>query len=79
MKKTYIKTNIELINKNAVYINLNEVGKLFSPPISYTTLWKWQKEGVIKLIPRVFGNKKFYHIDEVIQELERHKETSNHK
>ena len=73
MKKTYIKTDIELINPDAIYISLKEVGKLFSPPVSYTTLWKWQKKGILKLVPRVYGNKKFYNFEEVIQELERHK------
>lgn len=73
MKKTYINTEIELINPDATYISLNEIRKLFNPPLSYTTLWKWQKKGFLKLTPRVISNKRYYHMDEVIQEIERHK------
>ncbi|WP_024773008.1 helix-turn-helix transcriptional regulator [Aquimarina macrocephali] len=71
--KTYIRTEIELINPDAEFLSLKEVGKLFSPPISYTTLWKWQKQGKLQLSPYVLGNKKFYKASEVLQELEKHK------
>ncbi|GGX19264.1 hypothetical protein [Aquimarina muelleri] len=73
--KTYIKTEVELINPDADYYSLDEIRKLFNPPISYVTLWRWQKKGVLKLTPYVYGNKKFYHIEEVLQELKRHKKS----
>ncbi len=72
--KTLIKTEIELINPDGDYYSLNEIRKLFNPPISYVTIWRWQKKGILKLTPYVYGNKKFYHIDEVNQELKRHKQ-----
>jgi len=62
-----------LINPDAEFLNLSEVGKLFSPPISRVSLWKWQKEGKLKLTPYLLGSKKFYKRQEVIVEVERHK------
>lgn len=72
--KTFIKTETELINPDAEYYSLSEIRKLFNPPISYVTIWRWQKNGILKLTPYVYGNKKYYHIDEVNQELKKHKE-----
>jgi hypothetical protein len=62
-----------LINPEAEYISLKEIGKLFSPPISQVSLWKWQKNGEFKLTPYLFGNKKFYKLTDVLEEIERHK------
>ena len=62
-----------LINPEAEYLSIKEVGKLFSPPISHVSLWKWQKDEKLQLIPYLFGNKKFYKRSEVLQEIERHK------
>lgn len=73
MKKTFIKTDTELINPDAEYYSLKEISKLFNPPISYTTLWKWREKGILKLVPYVYGNKMYFHIDEVNEELKRHR------
>jgi hypothetical protein len=62
-----------LINPEAEYLSIKEIGKLFSPPISHVSLWKWQKDGKLQLTPYLFGNKKFYKRSEVLQEIERHK------
>lgn len=62
-----------LINPEAEYLSLKEISKLFSPPISPVSLWKWQKQGKLQLTPYVFGNKKFYKRSEVIAEIELHK------
>lgn len=66
-----------LINPEAEYLSLKEIGKLFSPPISNVSLWKWQKQGKLRLTPYVLGNKKFYKRSEVLAEIERHKSISN--
>lgn len=62
-----------LINPEAEYLSIKEIGKLFSPPISHVSLWKWQRDGKLQLTPYLFGNKKFYKRSEVLQEIERHK------
>ena len=62
-----------LINPEAEFLSIKEIGKLFSPPISSVSLIKWQKEGSLKLTPYLFGNKKFYKRKEIIAEIERHK------
>jgi hypothetical protein len=62
-----------LINPSAEFLSIKEVGKLFSPPISHVSLWKWQKEGKLNLNPYLFGNKKFYKREEVLEEIEHHK------
>ncbi len=62
-----------LINPEAEYISSKEIGKLFSPPISTVSLWRWQKQGKLNLSPYIFGNKKFYKRTEVLDEIERHK------
>ncbi len=67
----------KIINPDAEYLSLSEIGKLFSPPISYVSLWKWQKTGVLNLTPMTLGNKKFYKKVEVIKELENHISTLN--
>lgn len=73
--KAYIKTETELTNPEADYYSLGEIRKLFNPPVSYVTLWRWQKKGILKLTPYIYGNKKFYKTEEVLQELARHKKT----
>ncbi len=72
--KAYIKTENELTNPEGDYYSLNEIRKLFNPPISYVTLWRWRENGILRLTPYVYGKKKFYHIDEVNKELKRHKQ-----
>ncbi|WP_027393522.1 helix-turn-helix domain-containing protein [Aquimarina latercula] len=72
--KTYIKTETELINPDAEYYSLNEIRKLFNPPVSYTTIWRWRENGILKLTPYTYGNKMYFHIDEVNEELKRHKQ-----
>ncbi len=67
----------KLINPDAEFINLSEIGKLFSPPISRVSLWKWQKQGKLKLTPYLLGNKKFFKRSEVLAEIEQHKETKH--
>ena len=62
-----------LINPDAEFLSLSEIGKLFSPPISRESLWKWQKQGTLKLTPYLFGNKKFFKRSEVLAAIERHK------
>lgn len=61
----------KLINPDAEYISMKEIGNLFSPPISYVSLWKWQKEGKIKLTRFKLGSKFYYKKSEVIEEIER--------
>lgn len=63
-----------LINPEAEFLSIKEIGKLFSPPVSHVSLWKWQKTGKIQLTAYVLGNRKFYKKDEVLKEIERHKE-----
>jgi len=61
----------KLINPDAEYISMKEIGNLFSPPISYVSLWKWQKDGKIKLTRFKLGSKYYYKKTEVIAEIER--------
>ncbi len=65
-----MKNPYELINPSAEFLSIKEIGKLFSPPISYQSLWKWQKQGILKLTPYQLGNKKFYKRTEVMEVLE---------
>ncbi|AUP81221.1 hypothetical protein [Flavivirga eckloniae] len=62
-----------LINPEAEYLSIKEIGKLFSPPISHVSLWKWQKQGKLRFTPYLFGNKKFYKKSEVLQVIEQQK------
>lgn len=66
--------DIGLINPEAEYLSLKEIGKLFSPPISSVSLWRWVTTGKLNLTPVILGNKKFYKRIEVIEEIERHKQ-----
>lgn len=66
-----------LINPEAEFLSLKEIGKLFSPPVSHVSLWKWQKNGTIQLNPYLIGGRKFYKKEEVLQEIERHKSPSS--
>jgi len=61
----------KLINPDAEYISMKEIGNLFSPPISYVSLWKWQKEGKITFTRYKLSSKYFYKKSEVIKEIER--------
>lgn len=63
--------NYKLVNPDAEYISMKEIGNLFSPPISYVSLWRWQKEGKIQLTRYKVGSKFFYKRSEVIAELEK--------
>lgn len=62
-----------LLNPDAEFLNIDEVGKLFSPPISRVSFWKWEKEGKLQLPSYQLGNKKYYKRSEVIREIERFK------
>lgn len=63
-----------LLNPEAKYLSIQEIGQLFSPPVSHVSLSKWQRQGKLRLNPIVLGNKKFYNREEVITEIERNKQ-----
>ena len=60
-------------NCSAHFISITEVAKLFNPPISRTSLWKWKKNGTLRLNEIRIGSRVFYKKDEVIKEIERMK------
>ncbi len=55
------------------FLSITEVGKLFNPPISRISLWKWKKKGILRLNEIRIGSKVYYKKDEVIKEIERMK------
>ena len=68
-----------LVNPGAEFLSLKEIGMLFSPPISTTSLYKWMRNDTLRLTPFEFGNKKFYRRTDVMTEIARHKALNHEK
>ncbi|WP_438710723.1 hypothetical protein ACSTS3_18580 [Aquimarina muelleri] len=60
----------ELINPNAVFLSISEVGKLFSPPISRQKLARLKKSGILPLKPVKIDKRVYYHKGKTIALIE---------
>ena len=61
----------KLVNSEAEFISASEIGKIFSPPISKVSIWRWQKDGRLQLTQYRFGSRVFYSKVEVIDAIKK--------
>ena len=66
-------------NNVACFISIMDVAKLFNPPLSRTSLWKWRKNGTLKLTQYKIGSRVYYKKEEVLKEIEKMKINKNHE
>ncbi|KZS39733.1 hypothetical protein AWE51_08765 [Aquimarina aggregata] len=56
-----MKNPNELISPNALFLSINEVGKLFSPPISRQKIARLKKSGKLPLITIKIDERMYYY------------------
>ncbi|GAA3522289.1 hypothetical protein GCM10022393_41030 [Aquimarina addita] len=66
-----MKNPNELISPNALYLDIKEVGKLFSPPISRQKLGRLKRSGELPLIPCKIGKRTYYHKKQTVKLIEK--------
>ena len=58
-------------DNSAQFISLAQVGKLFDPPVSRVTLYKWMDAGVLNIQPLKMGGRVYYKKHQVILEIQK--------
>lgn len=66
-----METPSEKNDDSAQFISLERVGKLFDPPVSRTTLYKWIDAGVFNIQAYKMGGRVYYQKDKAILEIQK--------
>jgi len=68
------------INPESPYIDIAGICRLFTPPISRVTFWKWRRCRTFNPPQYRIGGVKgkiFYKLSEVLQEIEKNRQSQN--
>ncbi len=66
-----METPSEKNEDSAQFISLERVGKLFDPPVSRVTLYKWMDAGILKITAYKIGGRVYYKKDQAILEIQK--------
>ena len=64
-----METPSEKNDNSAQFISLERVGKLFDPPVSKVTLYKWMGAGTLNITAYKIGGRVFYNKIQVLNEI----------